>query len=691
MKLIFASTILIGAAAKDQPGSPENATGLRGPRPQGERQALFGSGAGGGLGGGGGVFVDFFGGGGGVVTESLCGDACADSDACSSFLSLGAILDPTSVFERACDARCFPKSTLSACERVCDEEHAETEAVVSTAVARAGFLLDPESAKESMCADCKFYECCLGDDDEAAADSTGYDACKVHLADDVEGQVVGNSLLDEIVNSVTEAFEGLGEALGGGLEDVLDFDVTDALEAAEEGIVAVDADFDSVLSQIVNSFTEAMNGTVQALENIDVSTWDFDINDWGDGASWTGSDGTSGASVFGQVVGSFGCPATCAESGLCDSVLRGASDRAVLEDACNSRCLPAPGSCDEICGNVVNGPAFLAPIADMACKSCEFFRCCGEDGEVGGDDAAKFNACQAHLPDAADALSNIKWDGSGFQEWIDDMDWSGMADSLGTLQSLFDESMAKFDSFASGVTCNPDTCPISGLCEMNIDLASVDFDDVCSDDAFFRCGRGLEDMCANECDESKPWGSDGFAPFCSLCDIATCCSTSKEDGKTFRDCTSEALSELTDDLGGVVDSIGSADVDAPVEAILVEDSPSLSDVSPTGAPGDSSAVSSKNTSGSSVQDSLPESSESAIETPAGDAMSETIGTSTVTQVETTLPDPADSPFAPLEPNLVEANFAEVIRTDLPDSGSNALQVLVPAALASLVALFFASL
>mmetsp|Transcript_16039 Transcript_16039/g.26114 ORF Transcript_16039/g.26114 Transcript_16039/m.26114 type:complete len:420 (+) Transcript_16039:1093-2352(+) len=145
---------------------------------------------------------------------------------------------------------------------------------------------------------------------------------------------------------------------------------------------------------------------------------------------------------------------------------------------------------------------------------------------------------------------NTEWNYTA--NWGASVDWSGFEAASGlselveNLHSLFDEALTGFDSFP--VTCNSETCPIDGVCEMSVNLANVE--DACAKNAFFACAEGLEDMCANECESGM---SDHFLStgFCSLCNIAECCS--KNGTASFEDCALGAISqEISDAVENII-------------------------------------------------------------------------------------------------------------------------------------------
>mmetsp|Transcript_3028 Transcript_3028/g.6630 ORF Transcript_3028/g.6630 Transcript_3028/m.6630 type:complete len:581 (-) Transcript_3028:247-1989(-) len=557
MKLILTSTILIGAAAKPSPHKNEQSiAGLRGQQKadsnkQRELQELFG----------GDLFEDFFSGGdfedlfsGGGDTGFLsggddlvgCGGTCTNPTICNSFTSR---LDPTPVFKDACNAGCFSKMKLFTCEKYCvDDDDAASAAAAITAVERIGMI---DSMVDIMCSDCKFYQCCVGND---APNPTKYDTCMGYLADDTEDQVMGNSVLDQIA----DAFDSIAESF----EDIVipGLDNNGALAAAGD---VSDGDLDSVLDQIADSVTEALGIVTEALDAVDLPEidWNFTDNVWGDSAVSSGTDQmASGLSVLSQLVDSLDCPETCTKKDLCDSVFLGTPDSSFLEDACNASCLPVVSSCEEICRNV-DGLEFLESVTAMACESCKFLKCCGGKDQ---DSVTKFDTCQEFFPEMGDFLPTIDMENFNVQEWIDSADWSGIQESLGlselvdNLHSLLDEAVANYDAFP--VTCNSDTCPIAGLCEMSIDLATFEAADICSNNALFSCGEGLEEMCKAECDGT----SGDSTPLCSLCSIATCC---KNPAASFEACAAAALPE---DL--TLEDLSESTANNPVEDSLSESS-----------------------------------------------------------------------------------------------------------------------
>ena len=204
------------------------------------------------------------------------------------------------------------------------------------------------------CANCKFYECCTGgdgDDNEAVVVSDDrYGACEGYLPD----AELDLFLPDASLGGLGASWGDLMEGGAGGWDDLLDGmpDLKDILDGLP--------DFGSLLGP----------------------------NDDGDNAIAvpvvaTRTSSASGLSVLGGLVSAHDCPEGC-DADLCGSFVMGTGDRKTVQDACDSGCLPVVESCDDVCGDV-DGPEFLASVADMACSSCEFLRCCaGGGGDQGG-------------------------------------------------------------------------------------------------------------------------------------------------------------------------------------------------------------------------------------------------------------------------------------------------------------------
>ena len=139
MKSIVASLLLFGGgyAKSSTPSINANARstskmsiagGLRGPRgavvDDGNKQrALF--------------LDDLFSDVGQFDDLFACGETCTDDDVCNS---VSMTLDPTSVFEEACNAGCFPAIQLSTCEQYCNVDGASGgQTIADVAVGNADF------------------------------------------------------------------------------------------------------------------------------------------------------------------------------------------------------------------------------------------------------------------------------------------------------------------------------------------------------------------------------------------------------------------------------------------------------------------------------------------------------------------------------------------------------------------------
>ena len=104
------------------------AGGLRGPRGAvvnsgNKKRALF--------------LDDLFSDGGHFEELFDCGETCTDDDVCNSVTMT---FDPTSVFEEACNAGCFPAIQLSTCEQYCNVDGTSGgQTIVDIAVGNADF------------------------------------------------------------------------------------------------------------------------------------------------------------------------------------------------------------------------------------------------------------------------------------------------------------------------------------------------------------------------------------------------------------------------------------------------------------------------------------------------------------------------------------------------------------------------
>lgn len=309
--------------------------------------------------------------------------------------------------------------------------------------------------------------------------------------------------------------------------------------------------FGTACQDIIPNLDEILSGSTVLV----TSETDHDDSDWGISSAWGGSDSASGISVLSELFAGLNCPDTCGDTKLCNSFFLGMGDETVLSKACNSGCLPEVSSCDDICGNA-DGAEFMGSVVDMACDSCKFLDCCaGEDG---------FDICKGNLPEMGNLL--IDWDTTLAGDWnyssLVDLDWDGIEEALGglseladNLHSLFDEALAEFDAFS--VRCNPETCPIDGVCDMSYDLANVNFENVCGNGALFECMEGLEEMCTSQCNDGSV-NNLGIAAFCSLCDIAICCE-GNGDSTSFEECalesTAQSMTDVFDQLPSVLEDL----------------------------------------------------------------------------------------------------------------------------------------
>lgn len=549
-----------------------------------------------------GLFGDLLSGFGGPE----CGDTCSDPDKCTSFMSTPS----SSVLEESCDAGCVPEIALSTCDQLCGDDDAAT-----VSVQRLGLF---DAAADLVCGNCEFYKCCAGD-------GASYEACEGLLPDEEDFPEV-DSLLPDF---------GLGDVL----------------------------DLDSFLPDFGDSSSDTPGLDLDAFLPDGFPDMDSIVPDWDDASNGSGS--ASILSILGQLggmVGDSACPESCADSELCDFVLIGMSGMGgkTLKDACNAGCIPAISSafCEDTCRNV-GEPKFMDSVVDVACDACRFVECCAGDGS----DSENFDDCKELLPTMGGLVPYIDLDAVQIQtvlwnltDWGTGLDWSSVASGLSeslveAIHLLFDETlgdfqvMDNFDSFP--VTCNPETCPIDGLCAMDaIHLSSIDFEDACKTNAFFECAEGLEELCANECDAAM---SDNFlsASFCSMCNIAECC---RDNGgaKTFEDCAWGAIpgeiSDAIDDIADVVENITGSIADAFGQ--------------PSGLDPEE-----LNESEAPVEASLAKSSES-LDTSANDSDSDSLDDPIVATFEDSLPEdltvevssevPADTPTEASASGLVES-------------------------------------
>ncbi|KAL7553945.1 hypothetical protein ACHAWF_018844 [Thalassiosira exigua] len=165
------------------------------------------------------------------------------------------------------------------------------------------------------------------------------------------------------------------------------------------------------------------------------------------------------------------------------------------------------------------------------------------------------------------SLQIFAWNATDWN-W-DALDWDGLGASMGQiaegLHSLLDGAAAEFAAIVDDSTalsaldleCDPAACPVDGLCEAagsglnpaNLDLASVDFDEVCASNALFLCAGDLEGACDERCEGDV---GDGSASFCALCGVAKCC---RAGGATasFEDCASEFVSQAAAGMATVME------------------------------------------------------------------------------------------------------------------------------------------
>ena len=335
-----------------------------------------------------------------------CGDTCEEENkgVCTSFMMT---MDPTLIFEDACNKRCIPKIRMETCEQYCKPDDTDSNAAATAAVARLGFF---ESAVELMCNDCKFYECCLEGPDRYATCSEQY------LVGDIEDQATGDSILDQIAQGLSDVMDGaLGDDLGLGdinLDGMLDLNITDALGSVEE---------------VVDSFSEAMEDFLPDISDMNLggNASDFDLpsidSDWGvsaqefiDGLDWSAITDTFGLSglfedmqtlldesmsdsdLMGGGITAVSCdPDTCPIKGLCDMNIDYASLSA--DNICGSNAFYKCGSgLQEVCAKCDSEGS-----GGMICSLCSIATCCKE---AGAD--ASFEKCALGSPLAEDFIQD---------------------------------------------------------------------------------------------------------------------------------------------------------------------------------------------------------------------------------------------------------------------------------------------
>ena len=141
-----------------------------------------------------------------------CSDKCKEEDkgVCDSFMMS---MDPTTVFEDACNTGCIPQVRLDTCAQFCSDTNAATaddvDTAAVTAVAQKRGMFD-SLVQDLMCSDCKFYICCAGD-------GGTYDMCKDELTTDINDQATGDSILSDLL-------EDLSGSLGGSIMEDVDID-----------------------------------------------------------------------------------------------------------------------------------------------------------------------------------------------------------------------------------------------------------------------------------------------------------------------------------------------------------------------------------------------------------------------------------------------------------------------------------
>jgi len=278
------------------------------------------------------------------------------------------------------------------------------------------------------------------------------------------------------------------------------------------------------------------------------------------------------------------------DKGVCDSFMMSMNPTTVFEDACNTGCIPQVrlDTCAQFCSDdaaaaddvntAVTAVAekrgmFDSLVQDLMCSDCKFYTCCiggggtydmckdelatdvndqatgdsilsdlFEDlsGSLGGSimEDVDIDSIFEDLPDLS-SLFPSDTDSSGIadtttdwdiQELVDQMLAAlGLEDLFSGMQDLFDEDAmtTDFETIADTITCDPDSCPIEGLCTGDLDFASFKPDDLCAQNAFFACGDGLDILC----EECTAGDRDGL--ICNLCSIATCC---QDGNSSFQEC-----------------------------------------------------------------------------------------------------------------------------------------------------------
>ena len=406
-----------------------------------------------------------------------CGDTCEEENkgVCTSFMMT---MDPTSVFENACNKRCIPKVRLETCEQYCKPDDADSNAAATAAVERLGFF---DSAVELMCNDCKFYECCLEGPDRYATCSEQY------LVDDIEDQATGDSILDQIAQGLSDVMDGMmGDGLGGdiNLDGMLGLNITDALGSVEE---------------VVDSFSEAMEDFLPDISDMNLggnATADLGLpsidSDWGvsaqefiDGLDWsaiTDALGLSGlfedmqtlldesmadSDSMGGITAVSCDPDTCPIKGLCEMNIDYASLNA--DDICGSNAFYKCGSgLQEVCAKCDSEGS-----GGMICSLCSIATCCEE---AGAD--ASFQKCALESPLAEDFIIQDDADATPADDSIAeiegqdesenpptdvDSESSEIPETVSTEED--DQSELSVSESESSVSAGDDTTEDSGLTE----------------------------------------------------------------------------------------------------------------------------------------------------------------------------------------------------------------------------------
>jgi len=284
----------------------------------------------------------------------------------------------------------------------------------------------------------------------------------------------------------------------------------------------------------------------------------------------------------------YACSDKCKkeDKGVCDSFMMSMNPTTVFEDACNTGCIPQVrlDTCAQFCSDdaaaaddvdtAVTAVAekrgmFDSLVQDLMCSDCKFYTCCVGDGgtydmcknelatdvndQATGDSilsdlfedlsgslggSIDIDSIFEDLPDLS-SLFPSDTDSSGIADTTTDWDIQelldqmlaalGLEDLFSGMQDLFDEEAmtADFETIADTITCDPDSCPIEGLCTGDLDFTSFKPDDLCTQNAFFSCGDGLDTLC----EECTAGDRDGL--ICNLCSIATCC---QDGNSSFQEC-----------------------------------------------------------------------------------------------------------------------------------------------------------